>query len=146
VIYFSKQFNLKNLVIAYICLVSNIGNASIFGDDNYSPLKEDEAFKVSFFHQDSLIEISWEIAANHFLYINSIEVLNEQQEMIEFEITKGDVLVIDDLFFGKTSVAKDYLRIDLPVKNTDENKKLTINYQGCKKDTYCYPIISKEIT
>lgn len=126
--------------------MSNIGNASIFGDDNYSPLKEDEAFKVSFFHQDSLIEISWEIAANHFLYINSIEVLNEQQEMIEFEITKGDVLVIDDLFFGKTSVAKDYLRIDLPVKNTDENKKLTINYQGCKKDTYCYPIISKEIT
>jgi len=126
--------------------VSNIGNASIFGDNNYSPLKEDEAFKVSFFHQDSLIEISWEIAANHFLYINSIEVLNEQQEMIEFEITKGDVLVIDDLFFGKTSVAKDYLRIDLPVKNTDENKKLTINYQGCKKDTYCYPIISKEIT
>lgn len=126
--------------------MSNIGNASIFGDDNYSPLKEDEAFKVSFFHQDSLIEISWEIAANHFLYINSIEVLNEQQEMIEFEITKGDVLVIDDLFFGKTSVAKDYLRIDLPVKNTDENKKLIINYQGCKKDTYCYPIISKEIT
>ena len=126
--------------------MSNIGNASIFGDDNYSPLKEDEAFKVSFFHQDSLIEISWEIAANHFLYINSIEVLNEQQEMIEFEITKGDVLVIDDLFFGKTSVAKDYLRIDLPVKNTDENKKLTINYQGCKKDTYCYPIISKEIS
>lgn len=126
--------------------MSNIGNASIFGDDNYSPLKEDEAFKVSFFHQDSLIEISWEIAANHFLYINSIEVLNEQQEMIEFEITKGDVLVIDDLFFGKTSVAKDYLRIDLPVKNTDENKKLIINYQGCKKDTYCYPIISKEIS
>lgn len=126
--------------------MSNIGNASIFGDDNYSPLKEDEAFKVSFFHQDSLIEISWEIAANHFLYINSIEVLNEQQEMIEFEITKGDVLVIDDLFFGKTSVVKDYLRIDLPVKNTDENKKLTINYQGCKKDTYCYPIISKEIS
>ena len=126
--------------------MSNIGNASIFGDDNYSPLKEDEAFKVSFFHQDSLIEISWEIAANHFLYINSIEVLNEQQEKIEFEITKGDVLVIDDLFFGKTSVAKDHLRIDLPVKNTDENKKLTINYQGCKKDTYCYPIISKEIT
>lgn len=126
--------------------MSNIGNASIFGDDNYSPLKEDEAFKVSFFHQDSLIEISWEIAANHFLYINSIEVLNEQQEMIEFEITKGDVLVIDDLFFGKTSVAKDYLRIDLPFKNTDENKKLTINYQGCKKDTYCYPIISKEIS
>ena len=119
---------------------------SIFGDDNYSPLKADEAFKVSFFHQDSLIEISWEIAANHFLYINSIEVLNEQQEMIEFEITKGDVLVIDDLFFGKTSVAKDYLRIDLPVKNTDENKKLIINYQGCKKDTYCYPIISKEIS
>ena len=126
--------------------MSNIGNASIFSDDNYSPLKEDEAFKVSFFHQDSMIEISWEIAANHFLYINSIEVLNEQQEMIEFEITKGDVLVIDDLFFGKTSVAKDYLRIDLPVKNTDENKKLIINYQGCKKDTYCYPIISKEIT
>ena len=126
--------------------MSNIGNASIFGDDNYSPLKEDEAFKVSFFHQDSLIEISWEIAANHFLYINSIEVLNEQQEMIDFEITKGDVLVIDDLFFGKTSVAKDYLRIDLPFKNTDENKKLTINYQGCKKDTYCYPIISKEIS
>lgn len=126
--------------------MSNIGNASIFSDDNYSPLKEDEAFKVSFFHQDSLIEISWEIAANHFLYINSIEVLNEQQEMIEFEITKGDVLVIDDLFFGKTSVAKDYLRIDLPVKNTDENKKLIINYQGCKKDTYCYPIISKEIS
>ena len=126
--------------------MSNIGNASIFGDDNYSPLKEDEAFKVSFFHQDSLIEISWEIAANHFLYINSIEVLNEQQEMIEFEITKGDVLVIDDLFFGKTSVAKDYLRIDLPVKNTDENKKLIINYQGCKKDTYCYPIISKKIS
>ena len=126
--------------------MSNIGNASIFGDDNYSPLKEDEAFKVSFFHQDSLIEISWEIAANHFLYINSIEVLNEQQEMIDFEITKGDVLVIDDLFFGKTSVAKDYLRIDLPFKNTDENRKLTINYQGCKKDTYCYPIISKEIS
>ena len=126
--------------------MSNIGNASIFGDNNYSPLKEDEAFKVSFFHQDSLIEISWEIAANHFLYINSIEVLNEQQEKIEFGITKGEVLVIDDLFFGKTSVAKDYLRIDLPVKNTYENKKLTINYQGCKKDTYCYPIISKEIT
>jgi len=51
--------------------VSNIGNASIFGDDNYSPLNEDEAFKVSFFHQDSLIEISWEIAANHFLFIKN---------------------------------------------------------------------------
>lgn len=144
-IYFSKQFNIKSLFIAYICLVSNFGNASIFGDDNYSPLKADEAFKVSFFHQDSVIEISWDIALNHYLYINSIEVVNEQQKKIEHRITKGDVLVIDDLFFGKTSVAKDFLRIGLPVESANDTKKLTINYQGCKKDTYCYPIISKEI-
>ena len=144
-IYFSKQFNIKSLVIAYICLASNFGNASIFDDNNYSPLQEDEAFKVSFFHQDNLIEISWEIAANHYLYINSIEVVNAQQQKIEHKIAKGDVLVIDDLFFGKTSVVKDFLRIDLPFESTNDNKKLTINYQGCKKDTYCYPIISKEI-
>ena len=144
-IYFSKQSNIKSLVIAYLCLVSNFGNSSIFDDDNYSPLQEDEAFKVSFFQQESVIEISWEIATNHYLYISSIEVVNEKQEKIEFEIIKGDVLIVEDLFFGKTSVAKDYLRIDLPLKNTDENKKLRINYQGCKKDTYCYPIISKEI-
>ena len=144
-IYFSKQSHIKSLVIAYICLLSNFGNASIFDEDNYSPLQADEAFKVSFFHQDSLIEISWEIAANHYLYIDSIEVVNEQQEKIEHKITKGDVLIIDDLFFGKTSVAKDFLRIGLPVESANDNKKLKINYQGCKKDTYCYPIISKEI-
>ena len=131
--------------MAYICLLSNFGNASIFDDDNYSPLQEDEAFKVSFFHQDSVIEISWDIALNHYLYLNSIKVVNAQQQKIEHKIAKGDVLVIDDLFFGKTSVVKDFLRIDLPFESTNDNKKLTINYQGCKKDTYCYPIISKEI-
>ena len=131
--------------MAYICLLSNFVNASIFDDDNYSPLQEDEAFKVSFFHQDSVIEISWDIALNHYLYLNSIEVVNAQQQKIEHKIAKGDVLVIDDLFFGKTSVVKDFLRIDLPFESTNDNKKLTINYQGCKKDTYCYPIISKEI-
>ena len=144
-IYFSKQFHTKSIVIAYICLLSNFGNASIFDDNNYSPLQEDEAFKVSFFHQDSVIEISWDIALNHYLYLNSIEVVNAQQQKIEHKIAKGDVLVIDDLFFGKTSVVKDFLRIDLPFESTNDNKKLTINYQGCKKDTYCYPIISKEI-
>ena len=123
--------------MAYICLLSNFGNASIFDDDNYSPLQEDEAFKVSFFHQDSVIEISWDIALNHYLYLNSIEVVNAQQQKIEHKIAKGDVLVIDDLFFGKTSVVKDFLRIDLPFESTNDNKKLTINYQGCKKDTYC---------
>ena len=131
--------------MGYICLLSNFGNATIFDDDNYSPLQEDEAFKVSFFHQDSVIEISWEIATKHYLYIDSIKVVNEQKEKIGYEIAKGDVLIIDDLFFGKTSVAKDFLRIDLPVENINGNKKLTINYQGCKKDTYCYPIMSKEI-
>ena len=80
-----------------------------------------------------------------FSYFLGSEQWQPEDLIKHAEIAKGDVLVIDDLFFGKTSVVKDFLRIDLPFESTNDNKKLTINYQGCKKDTYCYPIISKEI-
>lgn len=141
--YLCKQNYKKSLAIAFLSFLSNFGYANIFDKNNYSPLPEDEAFKVSFFPQKGALEISWEIAEEHYLYINSIQILDKHKSKIEFKIAQGDVIVVDDLFFERTSVARNFLGITIPTERISNDNAIIIDYQGCKKDTYCYPVISK---
>lgn len=132
-------------VIGLLAFLSNSNDASIFEENNYSPLDEDEAFKVSFFLHPDHLEVSWQIAKDHYLYIEKISVLNEMQEMIEFSFSEKQITIVKDLFFGETSIAKEFFSLDIPYNENDgDSMQVIINYQGCKKDTYCYPIISKK--
>lgn len=135
----------KIFVIAVLALLSNSNDASIFKENNYSPLEEDEAFKVSFFLNADHLEVFWEIAQDHYLYIEKISVLNGMQEKIEFSFSERQITKIKDLFFGETSIAENFFSLDIPYNESDDNSiEVIINYQGCKKDTYCYPVMSKK--
>ena len=108
-------------------------------------LKVEEAFILNTQLIDNVINASWQIAAEHYLYKDSIKVIINN-EAIAHEFILLDESVINDEFFGESLVLQNTLVVRAIYNSTDlQNAIIIIEYQGCAAGKYCYPKQQKNI-
>lgn len=98
-------------------------------------LQAEDAFRFSVERAaDNAIELRWQIADGYYLYRDHIEAKGAAGETVELHTGPGTVE--DDANFGPSEV---YYSEAVARLTTGAPSEVAITYQGCKKDSICYP-------
>ncbi len=114
-----------------------------------SILPAEQAFKLStFIEAPGTVVLLWEIKEGYYLYQKSISVADNEGHVYSLpELPTGKV--IEDEFFGEVEVYFDRLLIRFPLATLaleSNAANFTLQYQGCAKDLYCYPLQMTPLT
>ena len=105
--------------------------------ENNKILPAEEVFKINVSQTGNKIVIEWDIKDKYYLYSDSIKI-NRNNNKVEYVLLKSDKYKIEDEFFGKTEIYKNFLSVYV-----DDNENLSnyvILYQGCAEAGFCYPV------
>lgn len=105
--------------------------------ENNKILPAEEVFKINVSQTGNKIVIEWDIKDKYYLYSDSIKI-NRNNNTIEYVLLKSDKYKIEDEFFGKTEIYKNFLSVY--VDNNDNLSNYVILYQGCAEAGFCYPV------
>lgn len=112
--------------------------------DEEIPLDPEIAFAFSsqLAEDGNSIRASWNIADDYYLYRDKIKFAAELNPDTLGAVVLPPSDVKQDEFFGKVEVYHGALNIDIPLKNTESIKNLSVkfSYQGCAEVIgLCYP-------
>ncbi len=124
------------------------GSSSLFGgQQDFLPV--DEALPFSHMQEEGGIWLTWNIAPEHYLYRDRIELSAEGDavELGEPEFSRAGIATEDE-FFGEVTVFYEPVDVWVPVSWNGEAKdaELSVRYQGCAKAGLCYPPQTRTIT
>ena len=105
--------------------------------ENNKILPAEEVFKINVSQTGNKIVIEWDIKDKYYLYSDSIKI-NRNNNTVEYVLLKSDKYKIEDEFFGKTEIYKNFLSVYLD--NSDNLSNYVILYQGCAEVGFCYPV------
>ncbi len=112
---------------------------SIFLNQIDSVLPANEVFNISFQESKNNLEINWKIEKGYYLYLNSIKVTINKDD-VAYQILDSELFEHEDEFFGKTTIIKNKFKISLESIGIKGDKNMEIYYQGCSERGFCYPI------
>ena len=137
---------MKQLIFIFFISITSLGILAeknfLFSEKNNEILPAEEAFGLNFNKEDRNIIALWDIKEDYYLYLNSISVKQEENE-ISFKSLEGNILEHEDEFFGKTKIIKNLYKISFKVPHS--GTKIKIYYQGCSEKGFCYPVQSINI-
>ncbi len=120
------------------CMGSKIqSQENSFLYENNKILPAEEVFKINVSQTGNKIVIEWDIKDKYYLYSDSIKI-NQNNNTVEYVLLKSDKYKIEDEYFGKTEIYKNFLSVY--VDNSDNLSNYVILYQGCAEAGFCYPI------
>ncbi|MBR51347.1 MAG: thiol:disulfide interchange protein [Gammaproteobacteria bacterium] len=125
-------------IIFVLAIALNVeGQSSIFNSSKNNILPANEAFNVSYKIDNNFLEVTWNIKDNYYLYLNSIKIENNDQD-ISFKTLVSDIYDHNDQFFGDRKIIRGLFKISSEEMN--KNHSLLVKYQGCSDIGFCYPV------
>ncbi len=114
----------------------------------HEPLKMDEGFKFSTKVKDAQTIIAeWQMAPGYFLYRNKFDITSASSDVKLGDPIYPKGVIKTEPEIGTFEVYKDTIRISIPVIKAKDNKvPLTVHYQGCSEEGFCYPSAEKTVT
>ena len=132
---------MKKLFIL-VGLISFFSTAEKINKDFKIP-SSDEAFEFFVIHDNQKVLIDIDMHSKAYLYKDKLNIKDERLKSNKIDLfIEGTEIVLEDQFFGKSTVYFSNIKISFNPKNL---KRLEFSYQGCFKDKICYPRIKKNI-
>ncbi len=125
------------LVIIFSISLNIKSQDNYFLSENNKILPADEVFKINILNTEDTIVVEWNIKDKYYLYSDSIKI-NQNNKPVKYIMLKSKKYKIEDEFFGKTEIFKDFLSIS--INNIPNESSYVILYQGCAEAGFCYPI------
>ena len=125
------------LVIIFSISLNIKSQDNYFLSENNKILPADEVFKINILNTEDTIIVEWNIKDKYYLYSDSIKI-NQNNKPVKYIMLKSKKYKIEDEFFGKTEIYKDFLSIS--INNIPNESSYVILYQGCAEAGFCYPI------
>ena len=125
------------LVIIFSISLNIKSQDNYFLSENNKILPADEVFKINVLNTENSIVIEWDIKDKYYLYSDSIRI-NQNNKPVKYIMLKSKKYKIEDEFFGKTEIYKDFLSIS--INNFPNKSSYVILYQGCAEAGFCYPV------
>ena len=106
-------------------------------------LKVDEAFQLSVDIVDDKALVKFEIADGYYMYSERLKLSSPDATLGEPNIPEGKEK--DDPYLGLTQVHYNFLEASIPIKQSNGDFTLIVDYQGCAEDRLCYPPTTTEV-
>lgn len=133
-----KVFSLWMGYMAVCLLTAGVA----YADTNPKPLPQDEAFSVSATVTDkNAIITSWEVAPGYHIYADKVTFAIVPATTIKTALPEGNF--IQDDARGKVRVYSGNFIIPVEAANPLTKFALTVAYQGCSSEGFCYPPTEK---
>lgn len=104
-----------------------------------TPMPSQQAFQLQTHVEKDTLKLQWKMAPDHYLYQESLQVkLNDKSAKLTLpapEFKEGA---------DKTQEAVYVNALNLNVPVTNDASKVTVRYQGCSKEGFCYPPVTKK--
>ncbi len=141
--------NLIKLLAAFTLIFSasvqatnTIDLSEIMGEQE-ELLKVDEAFKLNVDIVDDKALVKFEIADGYYMYSERLKLSSPNAVLGDANIPEGKEK--DDPYLGLTQVHYTFLEASVPIKQSNGDFTLVVDYQGCAEDRLCYPPTTAEI-
>jgi thiol:disulfide interchange protein DsbD len=124
------------------------GSSSLFGgQQDFLPVEQ--ALPFSHLQEEGGIWLSWNIAPEHYLYRDRIElsVAGDNAILGTPEFSRQGIATEDE-FFGEVTVFYEPIDVWVPVQwqGKPRTAELSVRYQGCAKAGLCYPPQTRTVT
>ena len=130
-----KSIYILALIFCMGLKIQSQENSFLYENNKILPAKE--VFKINVSQTGNKIVIEWDIKDTYYLYSDSIKI-NRNNNTVEYVLLKSDKYKIEDEFFGKTEIYKNFLSVY--VDNNENLSNYVILYQGCAEAGFCYPV------
>ena len=111
-----------------------------------APLEIEEAFKFSVQDEKNVIKISFAMNKGYYLYKEKFKFIVDD-EIIESKSISWPISEnFDDPNFGLVQVFKKSDSRYLSIDHLEKKQILTIYFQGCTQDGFCYIPFKKELS
>ncbi len=141
---FLKFYNLnKNLnkrpLSFFLFFLIFIAPLSLSYAKQLEPLAVEQAFSLSITPQaqGNDLKLHWKIAPNHYLYQDKIEVYSLNANPIKLPLILPKAKILPNALLGSKAVYEQTLT--LLIKPPQDTTELSIQYQGCSAEGFCYP-------
>ena len=143
----SNKYTFFILMLISLSAFSTEKIQSILGDERI--ISPEQAFKFNYFVNNNTLKLIWEIESGYYMYKDSFALISDHK-ISPINIDKIKWIVKEDPFLGIKKVIYNKVEIEYDVESSLsrlDNQKVSMNveYQGCKENTYCYPIKSTVI-
>jgi thiol:disulfide interchange protein DsbD len=122
--------------------IFDVSNTSLFSNDDEF-LKVDEAFSFNFYQKNNLLEVSFDIAPEYYLYRHQFKFKGKNTRFTPVLLPDG--IDHEDEFFGVQKIFTENLAFTVNLENVSNDASIKITYQGCAEKGLCYPPTSKVI-
>jgi thiol:disulfide interchange protein DsbD len=142
-----KKFNFIGL-----CSVITLGFLFVitigFASTHHEPLTMDQGFQFSTKVKDpQTIVAEWQMAPGYFLYRQHLSITTDSPGVKLGNPIFPNGVIKNEPGFGSFEVYKDKVSIPVPVLSANGSKvNLSVRYQGCSEEGYCYPPTTKIVT
>ena len=127
--------------------LANPGAPTALINSTSSVLPAESAFALTtVLEGDTSVLLHWAIAPGHYLYRDKLTVTAPDGQTLAVNLPPATAL--HDEYFGDTFVYFDSLQLRLPTQALTAGPgmlRLELGYQGCAKDRYCYPPLSRAV-
>ncbi len=112
-------------------------------------LDPEQAFRIDYrASAPNRIEIRWSIEPGYYLYDDkfAFTALTDGVQLGAADRPQGKL--IEDPLFGEVAIHTEEIVVTIPVTTVEPDRRelnVEVKYQGCKKDSVCYPPISKTL-
>ena len=143
----SNKYTFFILMLISLSAFSTEKIQSILGDERI--ISPEQAFKFNYFVNNNTLKLIWEIESGYYMYKDSFALISDNQ-ISPINIDKIKWIVKDDPFLGIKKVIYNKVEIEYDVgpslsRLSSQKISMNVEYQGCKENTYCYPIKSTVI-
>ncbi|MDA7828883.1 protein-disulfide reductase DsbD family protein [Gammaproteobacteria bacterium] len=120
-------------------LITHTSYASAFLDKNEVILNASEAFAISGFKKNNIVDISWTIENGYYMYKKSFKLRNPNNEY-SFQILSSNESTFSDEYFGEAQIFKGQLSLRFELEKDFNMDSMLVYFQGCSESGFCYPL------
>lgn len=139
------QFNMtKYVIFLFLVWVSVFSMRSAFAAPEVDtvPLRPEQAFQLSVsFIRPNVVVAAWHIAPGYYLYVKRTKITFAPNQNIDISYPQGELKYDEE--HGRYEVYSGDVSVPITLPKGYSPSTMSINYQGCSQDGFCYPPMNK---
>lgn len=140
------RFNMTKYFLFLILLCASLFQVSSafasLKSVNVVPLPPEQAFQLSVsFIRPGVVLAEWHIARGYFLYAKRTKIDFSPNVNVTIPYPQGDLKYDEE--HGRYEVYSGDISVPIQLPQNTSPSTMSINYQGCSQDGFCYPPMNK---
>jgi thiol:disulfide interchange protein DsbD len=132
----------RKYIICLVWFFMSITSVAVYAAGNAKPLSADQAFQLSVnFVRPNALMAEWRIAPGYYLYVKHTKLTFSPSEGVDVQYPKGESKFDEE--HGQYEVYSGIVNIPVMLQENNSPTSVNIEYQGCSKNGFCYPPMSK---